>query len=59
MSMVGHKTESIFRRYAIVDQTMQRKVAARLEAFHARATVRKKTGTISTFKHKAAKVTKA
>jgi hypothetical protein len=24
MSIVGHKTESIYRRYAIVDETMQR-----------------------------------
>jgi len=25
MSIVGHKTESIYRRYAIVDEAMQRK----------------------------------
>ena len=29
MSMVGHKTESIYRRYAIVDEAMQREAAAR------------------------------
>ena len=33
MSTVGHKTESIYRRYAIVDETMQREAAARLDAF--------------------------
>lgn len=33
MSMVGHKTESIYRRYAIVDEAMQREAAARLDAF--------------------------
>jgi len=32
MSMVGHKTESIYRRYAIVDEQMQREAAARLDA---------------------------
>ena len=33
MSMVGHKTESIYRRYAIVDEAMQREAAARLDAW--------------------------
>ncbi len=31
MSIVGHKTESIYRRYAIVDEAMQREAAARGE----------------------------
>jgi hypothetical protein len=31
MSMVGHKTESIYRRYAIVDEAMQREAAVRLD----------------------------
>jgi integrase len=35
MSIVGHKTESIYRRYAIVDESMQREAAARLDAFAA------------------------
>jgi integrase len=35
MSMVGHKTESIYRRYAIVDEAMQREAAARLDAWMA------------------------
>ena len=35
MSIVGHKTESIYRRYAIVDEAMQREGAARLDAFTA------------------------
>jgi hypothetical protein len=32
MSIVGHKTESIYRRYAIVDEA-QREAAARLDAW--------------------------
>jgi integrase len=35
MSIVGHKTESIYRRYAIVDEAMQREAAARLDDFSA------------------------
>jgi integrase len=33
MSIVGHNTESIYRRYAIVDEAMQREAAARLDAW--------------------------
>lgn len=33
MSIVGHKTESIYRRYAIVDEAMQREAANRLDAW--------------------------
>ena len=33
MAMVGHKTESIYRRYAIVDEAMRREAAAKLNAF--------------------------
>jgi len=33
MSLVGHKTKSISRRYAIVDEAMQREAAARLDAW--------------------------
>jgi hypothetical protein len=33
MSIVGHKTESIYRRYAIVDEAMQREAAARLDVW--------------------------
>lgn len=58
MSMVGHKTESIYRRYAIVDEAMQREAAARLDAFTAAPQPGKKTGTVSTFVPKATKVTK-
>jgi hypothetical protein len=32
MTMVGHKTESIYRRYAIADEAMLREVADRLAA---------------------------
>jgi hypothetical protein len=34
MAMVGHKTESIYRRYAICDEGMLREGAARLAALH-------------------------
>jgi hypothetical protein len=33
MKMVGHQTESIYRRYAIVDEAMLRDAGARLAAF--------------------------
>jgi integrase len=33
MKMVGHKTESIYKRYAIVDEQMHREAAAKLGAF--------------------------
>ena len=33
MSIVGHKTESIYRRYAIVDEAMQREATARLDGW--------------------------
>jgi hypothetical protein len=32
MTLTGHKTESIYRRYAIVDEAMQREAAARVDA---------------------------
>ncbi|HJZ70902.1 MAG TPA: tyrosine-type recombinase/integrase [Vicinamibacterales bacterium] len=34
MKMVGHKTESIYRRYAIVDEAMMQDAAERLSALH-------------------------
>ncbi len=34
MKMVGHKTESIYRRYAIVDEAMLKEGAAKLQALH-------------------------
>ena len=33
MKMVGHKTESIYRRYAIQDEAMLREAAAKLDAW--------------------------
>jgi hypothetical protein len=35
MKMVGHKTESVYRRYAIVDEAMLQEGAQKLEALHA------------------------
>ena len=34
MKMVGHKTEAIYRRYAIVDEAMLREGAVKLEELH-------------------------
>ena len=34
MAMVGHKTEAIYRRYAIADESMLRDGAERLSALH-------------------------
>ena len=34
MKMVGHKTESIYRRYAIVDEVMLKEGAAKLQTLH-------------------------
>jgi integrase len=34
MAMVGHKTESIYRRYAITDEAMLKEGAAKLAALH-------------------------
>ncbi len=33
--MVGHRTESIYRRYAIADEGMLKEGAVKLAAFHA------------------------
>jgi integrase len=35
MAMTGHKTEAVYRRYAIVDSTMLQEAAAKLGALHA------------------------
>ena len=58
MSIVGHKTESIYRRYAIVDEAMQREAAARLDTYLGTSAPPSKTSTVATFRPKAAKVTK-
>jgi hypothetical protein len=34
MKMVGHKTESIYRRYAIADERSMKEAAEKLERFH-------------------------
>jgi hypothetical protein len=53
MSIVGHKAESIYRRYAIVDEAMHREAAARLDAYGGTPAPPSKTGTVSTFTTKA------
>ena len=35
MAMVGHRTEAIYRRYAIADEAMLKEGAVKLAAFHA------------------------
>ena len=50
MSIVGHKTESIYRRYAIVDEAMQREAAARLDAWVGVSSSASSTGTVAAFK---------
>jgi hypothetical protein len=35
MAMVGHRTESIYRRYAIADEAMLKESAVKLAALHA------------------------
>jgi integrase len=42
MKMTGHKTEAVYRRYAIVDETMLSEGAAKLAAFHASEKVDRK-----------------
>ena len=34
MKMVGHKTEAIYRRYAIADEKSMKEAAEKLERFH-------------------------
>jgi hypothetical protein len=35
MKAIGHLTESIYRRYSIVDESMLKEAAAKLEQLHA------------------------
>ena len=34
MKMTGHKTETVYRRYAIVDESMLREAAEKLAVLH-------------------------
>jgi len=58
MAMVGHKTESIYRRYAIVDEAMHREAAAKLDLWaveqQAKAEAERK-GQLKRFKRKSAR----
>jgi hypothetical protein len=47
LSIVGHKTESIYRRYGIVDEAMQREAAARLDAWMAGPPTAPSTATVT------------
>jgi hypothetical protein len=58
MQMVGHKTESIYKRYAIVDAAMLREAAARLDAWAQMPRPSVSTGTVRTFKPKVASAKK-
>jgi integrase len=58
MAMVGHKTESIYRRYAIVDEQMHREAAAKLEAWTDEQQTRAKAaqrGQVARFRRRQAK----
>ena len=46
-----HKTESIYRRYAIVDEAMQREAAARLDAWMALPATAPSTSTVAPLRH--------
>jgi integrase len=52
MSIVGHKTESIYRRYAIVDEAMQREAAARLDAWMAVPRAAASTATVTALRRR-------
>jgi hypothetical protein len=43
MKMVGHKTESIYRRYAIVDEGMLVEAREKLAVFHENSKVKVKS----------------
>jgi hypothetical protein len=49
MQMVGHKTESIYKRYAIVDAAMLREAAARLDAWAQTPQASVSTGMVTAF----------
>jgi integrase len=51
MAMVGHKTESIYRRYAIVDEQMHREAAAKLDTWNATQQEAPSTGQVTSFKN--------
>lgn len=46
MSMVGHRTESVYRRYAIVDSQMQKEAALKLDAYAALPAAAATTATV-------------
>jgi hypothetical protein len=45
MKMTGHKTEAVYRRYAIVDKAMLIESGAKLQALHASHPDKPATGT--------------
>jgi hypothetical protein len=58
MAAVGHKTESIYRRYAIVDEATLREMGARLDVFASAPQPAAQPATVSTFSPKVGKVAK-
>ena len=54
MAMVGHKTESIYRRYAIVDEQMHREAAEKLGAFATEKPARHRGGNVRPFRRRQA-----
>jgi len=50
MKLTGHRTESIYRRYAMADEAMQREGAARLDAWEQTPQPAASTGTVTAFR---------
>ena len=52
MKITGHRTDSMFRRYAIVDEEQKREALAKTQAYLAAAQERKVVGIRARFAHK-------
>ena len=49
MKITGHKTETVYRRYAIVDEGMMREAAEKLAALHLTDSAKKSTQNVVAF----------